>query len=352
MRVLSASEAIAPAIHRTKTVLFQPFRIGRSWKLAATAYLSAMGAFFIPTPFFFLGSGAHRTLPSLLFSFGFGIVFSLISFVFFYLGARLEFVLFDIVLLNEKFVAPSWKRHSRQSWRWVGFKVLFSIVMGILSAPAYYFGYMYLMPRLAAVSAPGQPPSPELFATLFRFYAVIGLPIGFAFLCSSLLTNFVLPSIALENTSVREGLRRFFGLMGSEPGSLSLFVVFKVLLAIGGFIAMEAAIVVTELICLIPLVLIGVAGWFLLRSAGDAGHLLMLAGIVLLATVFAGFLFYLVMLVMGCVHVFFQAYALYFLGGRYPLLGDLLESPVSDLADSTFAAAPPPLASPQPDPLI
>jgi hypothetical protein len=207
MRVLSASEAIAPAINRTKTVLFQPFKIGRSWKLAATAYLSAMGAFFIPTPFFFFGSGVHRTLP-LLFSFGFGIIFSGISFVFFYVGARLEFILFDIVLLNEKFVAPSWKRHSHHSWRWIGFKVLFSIVMGVISAPAYYFGYMYLMPRLAAVSAPGQPPSPELFKTLLFFYAVIGLPIGFAFLCSSLLTNFVPSSFRRRRRASHHAHRR------------------------------------------------------------------------------------------------------------------------------------------------
>ena len=350
MRILSASEAIAPAIHRTKTALFQPFRIGRSWKLAATAYLSAMGAFFIPTPFFFFGAVGNRTLPTLLFSFGFGIALSAIMFVFFYVGARLEFVLFDIVLLNEKFVAPSWKRHSHHSWRWVGFKVLFSIVMGAISAPAYYFGYLYLMPRLATVTVPGQPPSPELFSILLRFYAVIGLPIGFAFLCSSLLTNFVLPSIALENTSVREGLRRFLGLIGSEPGPLSLFVLLKVLLAIGGFIAMESVILIAELICLIPFALIAVAGWFLLRSAGAAGHLAMLAGAILLAAAFAAFLSYCGMLVMGCVHVFFQAYALYFLGGRYSSLGDLLEPSTDDLSGSTFATTPPPLSS-QPDPL-
>jgi hypothetical protein len=49
------------------------------------------------------------------------------------------------------------------------------------------------------------------------------------------------------------------------------------------------------------------------------------------------------------VHVFFQAYALYFLGGRYPSLGDLLE-PVPDLSGPAFVT-PPPLSSTQPDPL-
>src|SRR5215469_18758536 len=75
MRPLSAAEAIQPAIQRTRTVLFQPFQMGRSWKLAATAYLSGLGAFFIPTPifsFFAKASQPHATFASLLLSMGFG----------------------------------------------------------------------------------------------------------------------------------------------------------------------------------------------------------------------------------------------------------------------------------------
>jgi hypothetical protein len=350
MRPQSAAEAIQPAIQRTRTVLFQPFQMGRSWKLAAAAYLSALGAFFIPTPifsFFAKASQPHATFPSLLLSMGFGTIFSIVMFVFFYLGARMEFVLFDIVLLNEKFVAPSWRRHGNQAWRWVGFKMLFSIALSILLGPLFYLAYRAFMAQMPIVAPPGQPPSPQLFHTLFGFYALIGIPIVLAMISSSLLTNFVLPSIALEDTTVREGLRRTLGLFRSEPGPVSLFVVLKVLLGLAAFMAMETAIFLSVIVCLIPIVLIGAGGWLLLRSAGDAGHLMMLAGAILLGGVFGVFAVYIGMLAKGCVQVFFQAYALYFLGGRYPMLGDLLEPPTPPIP----YALPPPEISPAGGPM-
>jgi hypothetical protein len=312
-------------------VLFQPFKLGRSWKLAATAYLSAMGAFFLPTPlvsFFAAASRPHTGFAGLIFSMGFGTIFSVVMFVFFYIGARLEFTLFDIVLLNEKFVAPSWRRHGPHIWRWIGFKLIFSFLFAIICGPLLYIAFTKFLPQMAAVPhVPGQPPPPHLFANLMRFYAIIGAPIGLGILCSSLLTNFVLPSIALENTTVREGLRRFAGLITAEPGPFSLFVALKVVLATAGIVAMEVAVVIAELLGAIPFALIGVAGWFALRSAGDPGRLMMLVGGILLLVIFLVFLMYVSMLALGCLHAFFQAYALYYLGGRYPALGDLLEPP-------------------------
>src|SRR6516225_3289559 len=125
-------------------------------------------------------SQPHATFASLLFSMGFGTIFSIVMFVFFYLGARMEFVLFDIVLLNEKFVAPSWRRHGNQAWRWVGFKMLFSIALSILLGPLFYLAYRAFMAQMPIVAPPGQPPSPQLFHTLFGFYALIGIPIVLA----------------------------------------------------------------------------------------------------------------------------------------------------------------------------
>jgi hypothetical protein len=361
MKPLSAAEAISPAIERTKVALFQPFKPGRSWKLAATAYLSALAAFFIPTPLFSFVTAAsrpHAGLAGMLFSLGFGTLFSAVMFVLFCIAARLEFSLFDIVLLNEKFVAPSWRRHAPQAWRWIGFKLIFSLIFAILCGPVLYIAFTRLLPEFAAVHVvPGQPPPPQFFANMMRVYAVIGLPFGLGVLCSSLLTNFVLPSVALENTTVREGLRRFFGLIASEPGAVSVFVVLKLVLAIAGIVAMEFVIVASELLALVPLALVGVAGWFALRSAGDPGHLMMIAGGILLLVLFFIFVVFVSTLVLGSLHIFFQAYALYFLGGRYQPLGDLLEPPgppISYAAPLTPPIPPPPgiLPSPPSEPAV
>ena len=119
----------------------------------------------------------------------------------------------------------------------------------------------------------------------------------------------------------------FFQLLKAEPGQLVLFTLFKILLAIAGMIAMQVVIIIAELILIIPLGLLAFLGWFVLHSLGPVGHLLLIAGALTLGLLFLVGFFYVTTLVMGCVHTFYQAYALYFLGGRYPQLGDLLEPP-------------------------
>ncbi len=355
MRPLSATDSINPAIARTKTVLFQPFQWGRSWKLAATAYLSAMVSIFIPTPALTLGSlGSHpKSLPLVLFSVGFNLIFSLVLFVFFYVGARLEFVLFDIVLLKEQFVAPSWRRHASHTWRWVGLKLILSLFFAVIISPAFVFAFRNLQ---ANTPTPGQPPSPHFIGSLLLFYALIGLPLMFATLCSSLLTNFVLPSIAIENTTAREGLRRFMALLRNEPGPVSLYVVLKIALAIVAVMVLQVVVVVAEIAAIIILGVIALLGWLLFRSGGDAGHVVMIAGGILLFAIFGVIAMYFATLALGAFHIFFQAYALYFLGGRYPMLGDLLEppAPVYPYAPPPPTPSPafPPIASPPPEPAL
>ena len=52
---------------------------------------------------------------------------------------------------------------------------------------------------------------------------------------------------------------------------------------------------------------------------------------------------------MGTLLTFFQAYALYFLGGRYPLLGDLLDRSTPPPAYA-YATQPPPYQPRRPGP--
>jgi hypothetical protein len=339
MRPLSASEAISPAIDRTKAVLFQPFRVGRSWKLAATAYLSVMGLLFIPTPLAVLfsparGGGAFGAF-SYLFAAGIGITFSAVMFLFFYIGSRLQFVLFAIVLEKSEMVAPLWRRYGARNWRWLGLQLILSIAACVVfGAPIFYF-FRSLMANLPV--QPGQPLSPQVLGNILLLYAFILLPIFGLMLLSSLLSDFVLPSIALEDTTLSDALGRFFQLIKTEPLQMLSFVAFKALLAIAGAIAMQIAIITAEIVAAIPLGLLGTLGWYLFRSSGTIGHVLMIAGAITLGLIFVAFLFYISLLVMGCLQTFFQAYALYFLGGRYPLLGDLLEPPPPD---AVFAAFP------------
>ena len=332
MRPLSATEAISPAIDRTRAILFQPFLKGRSWKLAATAYLSAMGLVFIPYGLvFFAAPHSEGSLP-LIFTAIFGVVVTLVMLLFFYLGSRLQFALFAIVLEKAQMVAPLWRRFGDRTWGWLGLKLVLSLAVCFVFGIPLIAQFRDLMTLFASLQ-PGQPPSGELFVRIMLIYAIILLPIMFLMLCSSLLGDFVLPSIALENVTVGEACRRFMLLIKAEPGQLAFFTLFKVLLAIAGAICMQTGVLLAEIVGFIVFGVIGGLGWLILHSLGTIGHIMMIAGGITLGLFFMVFLFYVMIIFMGAVHIFHQAYSLYFLGGRYPLLGDVLDP----------AAATPPL---------
>jgi hypothetical protein len=329
MRTLSAAEAISPAIDRTKDVLFRPFRKGRSWKLAATAYLSAMGCFFLPIPLAILilpwmATPATMSKSTFVAVTACGLaIYSAFLWLLFYFGARLEFVLFDIVLFKAELVAPVWRKYSPQTWRWIGLKVAFGTVVSVIAGiPIAYWG-IHAFSRLAF--QPGQPPPPGFVNTF------VLLPIFFIgwfsllFLASSLLGDFVLPSLALENATVSVAMGRFMALLRAEPGQVFFFCCFKVLLGIVALIAMELAIFIAEFVVAIPLGVVGFFGWLILHQLGAAGVLMMTVGAVLLYVAFVVFFFYFVLGMQGCIMTFFQAYGMYFLGGRYPLLGDMMD---------------------------
>ena len=59
-------------------------------------------------------------------------------------------------------------------------------------------------------------------------------------------------------------------------------------------------------------------------------------------------LFYFMFGFMGCIMTFFQAYGMYFLGGRYPLLGDLLDRTTPPPTWTYPVGFPPPQIFPPP----
>ncbi len=117
MRVLSATECIAPAIERTKAILFRPFRKGRSWKLAAVAYLGRFGTMFFPFPFiylFFLPAAKSAGTTAVIALVSVVLLMTVVAGIIFYLCSKLQFAYFDIVLNRGEFIAPAWRKYNRQ----------------------------------------------------------------------------------------------------------------------------------------------------------------------------------------------------------------------------------------------
>ena len=328
MPILSALDAISPAFARTKLVLFTPFRKGRTWKLAATAYLATIGAVFLPFPLIYLAfvpaarkAGGSAAAWAVII----GILLLTALYVWiFHLCSRIRFAFFDIVLNRGEFVAPAWRKYGPQARKFTAFKILLGIIVtAVFAVPtAGYFSHLF---SVVSSIKPGQEPPPEFMLGLFAGYILAYLGFGMFFFASTLLNDFIVPSLALEDTSLGEAFRRFGRFIRNEPGQFALYVLMKFVLGLAGYMG---AIIAFEIIFLVAIAIIGLIAFaigFLLHMAGVSTIVLTVLGVILAIACYLFFLVYCLILVMGMVLTFLESYKLYFLSGRYPMLGELLD---------------------------
>ena len=335
MRILSATEAISPAFSRTKLVLFTPYRIGRTWKLATTAYLSMASTVFLPWPFIYLlfipfvhqMPGVNSSAVVIILAVV--LTLTLIWIVIFYLISRLRFAYFDVVLNHGQFIAPAWRKYGNQSRKWTLFKLLLgTFCMAAVALPVVHIARELFKTFSSLPMQPGQPPSPEFFhaiitmyAAFFGFYILFGL---FLWL-SSILSDFIVPSLALEDTTLSEAFRRLGQLIRNEPAQFAAYAFLKPVFAFAGMMAAGLAFYIGLLIVAIAALLVaGIIG-LLLHLLHVPTAVLIALGIVFGVIVYITTFVYGMFLANGIVMTFLESYLLYFLGGRYPMLGDLLD---------------------------
>jgi hypothetical protein len=329
MRPLSAVDAIAPAWNHTRRLLIAP----RSWrlllKIGAVAFFANMGggSFSSPYPGRDHLPGLSPAIAASIFALALviGSIGLLIALALFYLGSRLQFVLFEIVLRRDTTVAPIWRRYGRATWYWMGLKLAFFVIALLCIAPLLIPIVLHLIHSFGS----GTNVEQQAFAGFFLAILGFGLAI-FAVLIVigagyTLLHDFGLPFMALEGTPLTETVRRVFSLVRAEPGQMLLYLVMRVLLTFAGALIFEVALFFGLLIALIPLGGLGVVLWAALHHGGTGGHVLMIASWVVLSIILFVLLIMAVVVTFGYLHTFLEAYALYFLGGRYPLVGQYLE---------------------------
>lgn len=357
MRPLSAIDAISPAWNHTSTLLLKP----RSWRL-----LLKIGAVAI---FAGLGGGGFNTgippnhhishLPSMqpLFTaamvFGFlalGLLFSVIGLVLLYIGSRLQFVLFEVLLTRRTLVAPIWARYGSVTWRWVGLKILFAVMALLCMSPILVPAIIYLVKNIVAASN-GSQPNPLVFVPAMALsVAAIALTVLVISAIWIWLSDFGLPSIALEDTSIGETVRRVIALVRAEIGQSVLYLLMRLVLSVACTFVAEIGLAMAAFVALIPAGAVAGMLWLLLHSAGITGKVVMISGWVLLAIAFVVLFICAAIMALGYVHSFVKSYSLYFLGGRYPRLGEYLDqyAMVAPAPSPYFPQSTPPYAPPSP----
>ena len=329
MRPLSAIDAIGPAWNHTRRLLPTP-RNWRLWlKIGAVAFFAQVGgcngSYNAPSHGWhghsapFVAATVAIALTAAIFALAIGLIF-------FYLRSRLQFVLFEVVLRSETTIAPIWHRYGRATWYWMALKLLFFLAAILCAAPILVPLVIEFIHSAGPDFSNGQLQNPvAFFLSILAFLGALFflfLVIGIAYL---LLHDFGLPSMALESTPLSETVRRVWNLLRAEPGPVLLYVLMRFLLGIACTLVADVVLFFVALIALIPLAAAAVIDWFSLRHATFAGHVAMITIWVLLGVIFLVLIFLAALMLIGYVFVFMQAYALYFLGGRYSLVGAYLE---------------------------
>jgi hypothetical protein len=338
---------------RTRDLMGRPFRLRTFLKIAAVAFFAEMGGGLnshIPGH----SNGLHQLPPAFLafvvaFAVLLGLVSLVIGLILLYIGSRLQLVLLELVATRFTFVGPLWSKYGSRTWRWIGLKLLFLLCILIVALPFIVAAIFYSIHHALGIStfAGGFPFSGgNLFASLHIAQILLCIAVALLVLLIvsaiyMLVRDLALPFLALEDLSISQSLSRLRALIAAEPGQVILYVFLRLVLGIVFGIVAEIAVVLVLLVSLIPPGIVGVILWFSLHHAGTAGTVLLIACAILGGLIFLGWAVCVVLAFMGTLLTFFQAYALYFLGGRYPILGDLLDRSTPPPAYA-YAFPPPP----------
>ena len=330
MRPLSATEAISPAIEHTKALL-SPFSLRLWLKLGFVAFFAEMGGQFIAPPMGNLNQHSSSVSNSFASSMtpavvallvAAGVAAFAIGLLMLYFGSRLQLVLIDLVATRTTLVAPAWRRTAPRTWRWIGVKVvcflvICAIVAAIAAGPIIYF--------IHAMPADNAQPSGAFFGAIALFIVTMIFAIFGLMMVVWGLRDFVLPFILFEDAPFGESLRRAAGLVRNEPGAVFFYFFMKFVLGMVAGIAAELCIVLGALVAGIPTGIVGALLYFALHNAGGVGTIIMYVGFGLLGAIFLTVFFAMALCIGGAVLIFYQAYALYFIGGRIPEIGNLLQ---------------------------
>lgn len=335
MLTLSATEAISPALGRTRRLLFQPFRWRTYLKLCAVAVITEG---FSGNGNFRGSSGqVHHGGPNIPFSISPEIIAAIVAFtivgiivgiVLLYLTVRLRFALFNCLVHQSTAIAPGWRMYRDQAWRF--FVISIVVAVGYLAVVAaslvpFIKGFVQVY-RESQLS--GHIDVPVALTLVLQLVPVILVLILLGMAINVVLRDFMLPHIALENATAGEALEAVWRRICDEKGMFMLYAFLRIFLPVVAMIGMMVVLAIPMIIVFgIPGLMI--AGLHSLTVNASPG--------VVFAAIFVEVILGLIMVAIGALvaicfggplSIGVRNYALVFYGGRYQPLGNLLFPPI------------------------
>ena len=337
----SAVDTITLAFQHTKRQLVEPFRFGQWTRLAVVGLLAGemgSGGCNVPSGNFnwpqqpgssrqFLEQSFPNIDPAILGGLIATLVIAGLVFVIVmaYVSSVMRFILFDSVLAKECHIRQGWSRRQGPGWKYflwqLGFLlallVCMVVLLGIPAGLAFASGWF---------TAPRDHVLGLVMGGIVEFFLLF-----FFFLTAAvvhvLTKDFVVPQMALEGISVIEGWRRLWQMMQVEKGGYAVYLLMKIVLAIGAGIIVGLASLILGLIVAIPTVALGLIAVITGKTAGLTWNVFTITVAVVVGCVLFAAFFYLVSLIAVPAIVFFPAYAIYFFAARYQALSVVLYPP-------------------------
>lgn len=335
---ISAADAIAPALQRTRAFLFRPFRLGTYLKLSLVAVLTegstGSGNFnnfgrytrhrtthvYTPFPNHHL-SGSFFHGPWVITLVVIFLAILAIALVIAWLITRLRFAYFHCLISNSPWIRPGWHLYRDPATRFfwmnvaVGLCFLGLVLALVLPFAAGLFG-------LARSAAGGHLDVAALLAFLLPLIPLIMIVVIAGVVLDIVLRDFMLPHYALDNATAGQAWRGAWARIRAQKGQFIFYALLRVILPIVAYIAAFIILIIPAIIGVVVTVAVEVA----LHAA--FGH--SFVGItleVIAGTIAAAVAILIGIAVGGPISTALRQYALMFYGSRYQRLGDILWPP-------------------------
>ena len=329
MLAISAADAISPAIQRTITFLFRPFRLSTYLKLCLVAvvtegfggnfnfsgpsgHTSKHGASFFPSPT--LTSGWIAVLVAI------SVVSIVIGCLLFYLITRLRFAYFHCLIHNTKGIGPGWRLYRAPATRffWLNLAVglCFLLVAALIALP-FAAGFWRLFRNTG-----GHPDVGSMLALILPLIPIILLLVLAALAVDLILRDLMLPHFALENATADEAWSAAWTHIKAEKGGFFVYALLRVILPIVAVVGLFVVLILPSLVFIAAVVAVEVG-----LHVAFANSLIGIFLEVLVGLVAFGIALAVGIGVGGPVSTAIRQYALLFYGSRYQPLGDILFPP-------------------------
>ena len=352
---LSAIDSISPAFNHTKQELFQPFRLAFWARMALVAVTT--GEFYSSggwSGFRYAAMGPRGGTNNRYQTFAgpnleylrqyfplivLGALLLVAGVIFWlYVSSVFRFILFNAVLTNRCNLKEEWQRWRSQGVRFfcwcICFGLAVTVSLGILTGAA-----VLLIFKSGAFQSPPRHITLLVLGGIGLFLALACLLI-LAALVSLFAKDFVVPVMAVENLGVVDAWRRVIRMLNAEKTAYGGYVLMKIVLAVGSAILFGILTLIALIALLVPLSIAGYGAYSLVKSAGLLLNPVTIGIAALLATASLGLIIYAAAFVSAPAMVFFQAYAIHFLGSRYSLLGERLHLPGPPSLSTSVASSP------------